>query len=133
MPKSYAPHHIFVVCGLLATAMQTHSVSSSEPDFERDVAPLLVQRCLECHGAVDSSGGLDLSQHKTLIRGGDSGLAIESKDESFLLERLVSGEMPPEKNGKSQALPPNDSNAPRPNEPGAIGGPGNRCGHWTWG
>ena len=105
MPKSNALYYVFVACSLLASAIQTRVASSAEPDFEREVAPLLVQRCLECHGSVDASGGLDLSQHKTLLSGGDSGLAIESKEKSLLLERLLSGEMPPEKNGKSQALP----------------------------
>ncbi len=78
---------------------------SIESDFERDVAPLIVQRCLECHSAVDPSGGLDLTRYNTLMQGGDSGLAIDAAVESsLLLKRLSSGEMPPEKNGKSQAL-----------------------------
>jgi len=93
---------------MLAIAIQLQPATAAEPDFERDVAPLFVQRCLECHGSVDPSGGLDLSQHKTLIRGGDSGLAIDSDGKSLLLERLGSGEMPPEKNGKSQLLPANE-------------------------
>ncbi len=80
-------------------------VFSSESDFERDVAPLIVQRCLECHSEVDPSGGLDLTRYDRLMRGGDSGLAIDAASESsLLLKRLSSGEMPPEKNGKSQAL-----------------------------
>ncbi len=97
---------VFLVFVTLAIASPLQNVAfAAEPDFERDVAPLLVQRCLECHGSVDPSGGLDLSQHNRLIRGGDSGLVINSTGQSLLLERLVHGEMPPEKNGKSQALP----------------------------
>ena len=77
-----------------------------EIEFERDVAPLIVQRCLECHSATDPSGGLDLSSYETLKLGGDSGPAIDSESPaSLLLTRLVSGEMPPEKNGKPQVLP----------------------------
>ena len=88
---------------ILASPLQL--IFGEETDFERDVAPLLVQRCLECHSSVDPSGGLDLTNYQTLMRGGDSGLAIESTlDSSLLVKRLVSGEMPPEKNGKSQAL-----------------------------
>ena len=102
-PKRFHPS--LLACFLLATAIQTRNATSAEPDFERDVAPLFVQRCMECHGSVDPSGGLDLSQHKTLIRGGESGSGIEPNGKSLILERLVSGEMPPEKNGKSQALP----------------------------
>ncbi|HUP80462.1 MAG TPA: PSD1 and planctomycete cytochrome C domain-containing protein [Pirellula sp.] len=81
-------------------------VSGDEPDFERDVAPLMVRRCLVCHTSVDPSGGLDLTKYETLMRGGESGLAIDSDPKSsFLLKRLINGEMPPEKNGRSQALP----------------------------
>ncbi len=96
---------------LLATAAGilvffSRSVHGDEPDFERDVAPLIVRRCLECHSSVDPSGGLDLTKYETLLLGGESGQAIDSDHKSsFLLKRLVNGEMPPEKNGKSQALP----------------------------
>jgi hypothetical protein len=89
----------------LSLASWAPLTSAAEPDFERDVAPLIVQRCLECHTAVDPSGGLGLTQHAALLRGGDSGPAIGAADKSLLLERLLSGEMPPDKNGKSQALP----------------------------
>ena len=101
----------FTTClAVIAIAVANYSLNllSAEPDFEREVAPLLVQRCLECHGSVDPSGGLDLSQYNTLMRGGESGLAIDAAGKSLLLERLVAGEMPPEKNGKSQALPENE-------------------------
>jgi len=108
MLQSIRFYNVFVVLTMLAIAIQLQPATAAEPDFERDVAPLFVQRCLECHGSVDPSGGLDLSQHKTLIRGGDSGLAIDSDGKSLLLERLGSGEMPPEKNGKSQLLPANE-------------------------
>ncbi len=79
---------------------------ADELDFERDVAPLIVQRCLECHNATDPSGGLDLTTFETLMRGGDSGPVIEmASTSSLLIQRLESGEMPPEKNGKPQAIP----------------------------
>lgn len=92
-------------CNIAPILVVFSIVLGKEPDFERDVAPLIVQRCLECHSSVDPSGGLDLTNYQTLTRGGDSGLAIDStRDSSLLLKRLVSGEMPPEKNGKSQAL-----------------------------
>ena len=108
MTQPFRFNSLFLAFSLFAIAIQSRGVSAAKPDFEKDVAPLLVQRCLECHGSVDPSGGLDVSQHKTLTRGGESGLAIEFGGKSFLLERLVSGEMPPEKNGKSQALPENE-------------------------
>ena len=73
--------------------------------FEREVAPLIVLRCLECHNAVDPSGGLDLSSYPSMVRGGESGSPIDAElENSLLLKRVVHAEMPPEKNGKSQEL-----------------------------
>jgi len=67
------------------------------PDFDRDVAPLLARRCLECHNASERRGGLDLSARPAAIRGGDSGAVLPEKagDESLLGERVAQGEMPP--------------------------------------
>ena len=31
------------------------------PDFEKEVAPILVKRCLECHNARDANGQLVLT------------------------------------------------------------------------
>ena len=100
----------FAICGLALQCMLAPIVGgvglADGPDFERDVAPLIVQRCLECHNATDPSGGLDLTSYETLMRGGESGTVIDNATQSSLLiQRLVSGEMPPEKNGNPQALP----------------------------
>ncbi len=77
------------------------------PDFEQEIAPLLVRRCLECHQERDPSGGLSLASIAGLLQGGDSGSAVstDSADESYLLERVTAGEMPPEHKGVSQKLP----------------------------
>ncbi len=77
------------------------------PDFDTQVAPILITRCLECHQQPDASGGLTLTTRENLVAGGDSGKAIEtdSPDESYLLQRLKAGEMPPEQKGQSQKLP----------------------------
>lgn len=89
-------------CSIFALAQ---TILASASDFEREVAPLLVLRCLECHNPVDPSGGLDLSNHTSMVRGGESGSPIAVEFESsLLLQRVTHGEMPPEKNGKSQAL-----------------------------
>lgn len=78
-----------------------------ETDFERHIAPLLVKRCLECHNTTEAAGELVLTSQAALARGGASGPAILSDEplESYLLERVLSGEMPPEKNGQPQPLP----------------------------
>lgn len=76
-------------------------------DFEHDVAPLLIKRCLECHGELEPAGGLSLNSKKNLNHGGDSGEAIDTEnlELSNLLLRVESGEMPPAERGQSRKLP----------------------------
>lgn len=84
-----------------------NSAAEDSPDFERDIAPILAKRCLECHNARDVQGGLDLSQHSGLRTGGDSGVIVVdgALAESLMFSRIANGEMPPESRGQSQKLP----------------------------
>ncbi|MFO0889498.1 MAG: PSD1 and planctomycete cytochrome C domain-containing protein [Isosphaeraceae bacterium] len=93
-----------VVAALLAAFAQAADVA---PDFERDVAPILKSRCLTCHDAAEKAGGLDLSSRLGLSKGGESGPAIVPgrPEESHLVERIASGEMPPKKQGRARTLP----------------------------
>ena len=81
--------------------------AEDSPSFEKDIAPLLIRRCLECHQSANPSGGLSLQSAADVTKGGDSGPAIVPKSpaESRLLERVTTGEMPPLKHGESQKLP----------------------------
>ena len=83
------------------------AAAAMPPDFEADIAPLLIKRCVECHQSPKPSGNLLLTTWKGLQQGGDSGPALDfdSLEESFLLHRIQAGEMPPEKQGESQTLP----------------------------
>ncbi|MEZ6055822.1 MAG: DUF1553 domain-containing protein [Planctomycetaceae bacterium] len=67
--------------------------------FEREVAPLLAQRCLSCHQGEESKGGLDLSTQAGALRGGESGPAVVpgKLETSVLWHRVREGEMPPGK------------------------------------
>ena len=58
--------------------------------FEKDVRPLLVKHCYECHSAVDVDGGLNLDSKAGVARGGDSGAAIVAgaPDKSLLIEAV---------------------------------------------
>ncbi|HVJ83314.1 MAG TPA: DUF1549 domain-containing protein, partial [Planctomycetia bacterium] len=76
-------------------------------DFEKEVAPILAARCLECHNATEAAGGLRLVSEAGLRKGGDEGAVLDpaAAHGGRLLERIKAGEMPPESKGKSQKLP----------------------------
>jgi hypothetical protein len=71
--------------------------------FEKQVRPLLVKRCFECHGGAKSGGGLSLGSAAGSQKGGDSGPAIvPGKPEQSLLIAAInyrSLEMPPADHG----------------------------------
>ena len=70
--------------------------------FESQVRPVLQAHCVKCHGEKSVKGGLDLRRGETLLQGGDSGPAVVpgNKDESLLIQKIESGEMPPPKEGR---------------------------------
>lgn len=58
--------------------------------FERSVRPLLVAKCLECHGDSDPEAGLRLTSRASVVRGGLSGpAAIEKNPADSLLVQAV--------------------------------------------
>ncbi|MDA1050710.1 MAG: PSD1 and planctomycete cytochrome C domain-containing protein [Planctomycetota bacterium] len=44
--------------------------------FENDIRPLLIERCIECHGLKKAESGLRLDTISTVLQGGDSGPAV---------------------------------------------------------
>jgi hypothetical protein len=64
---------------------------------QHDVIPILLRRCTVCHGPRRQEAGLDLRSRAAMLRGGKSGPAIVSgkPEESLLLKKIRSGEMPP--------------------------------------
>ena len=91
---------------LVLLANATHAADQA-PDFEAEIAPLLIKRCVECHQGSNPSGNLVLTGEAGLRKGGDNGAVIdgESPEESFLLLRVHEGEMPPAIKGIPQKLP----------------------------
>jgi mono/diheme cytochrome c family protein len=72
-----------------------------EVDFERDIRPIFVARCLECHGPEKQRGGLRLDSFESIGRGGTSGEVIVpgASGDSLLIEHVESTDsafrMPP--------------------------------------
>ncbi len=67
--------------------------------FEREVRPVLVGKCIQCHGATKQEGGLRLDSLEAILEGGDSGPALVpgKPEESILIDALNHNgfEMPP--------------------------------------
>lgn len=68
------------------------------PSFEREIAPLIADRCLSCHSGTETKGRLDLSRRSAALRGGESdepGIVAGKPDDSAIWTRVESDEMPP--------------------------------------
>ena len=67
--------------------------------FESEIAGLLEANCLKCHSGDKPKGGLDLTRRGAIIKGGESGSAIDNANpgESLLIKAInYDGyEMPP--------------------------------------
>ncbi len=94
----------WLVCQLM---VRSAAAADTAPDFETEIAPIIAKRCLECHNARDAAGKLVLTTAAGLHGGGEGGPVIVPgrPDESSLLERIASSEMPPPRRGKPQTLP----------------------------
>ena len=89
-----------VAAGLLLAAPSLAGAQpSSQPPadaklvefFEAKVRPLLMERCLSCHGEKKQKGGLRLDSRAGWMKGGESGPAIVpgKARESELLKRIT--------------------------------------------
>ncbi len=86
-----------LLTGLALSPSASGADRSDLPTFKADVLPILAENCLMCHGQEPRQGGLDLQSAESLLQGGQSGPAIVagSPDRSLIMEKLVSGQMPP--------------------------------------
>ncbi len=66
---------------------------AAPPDFDKQIAPVLASRCLDCHSGSKPKGKLDLS-HKA---GASAAIVAGKPANSALWERVAAGEMPPKK------------------------------------
>jgi cytochrome c553 len=97
-------------CLLAAGVSHLQAADAKGDHFESLVRPVLVEKCVRCHGPEKSSGGLRLDSRKAMLQGGDSGPAIvEGKPAESLLLKAVRREkgveaMPPDKPLKAEAV-----------------------------
>jgi len=96
---------IFAYITMFGLLWAPYTVLAADPDpdkkhltFEKDVRPIFKAYCFECHGeGAELKGSLDLRLQHFMVKGGDSGPAIAPGkiEESFLIDRIKSEEMPP--------------------------------------
>ncbi|HAC91099.1 MAG TPA: hypothetical protein DCF63_10790 [Planctomycetaceae bacterium] len=92
----------FCSLSTIVSADQTPETHASKIDFGRDLAPVFAKNCLACHNEKKPEGGLNLETYGSLIKGGDSGRAVEAGNPQAgqLLARIVDNDapMPPDDN-----------------------------------
>jgi len=75
------------------------TIKTQDLFFETNIRPILVEKCIRCHGTDKSESGLRLDSAESFSRGGDSGQLVEATDprSSLLLQavRHEGLEMPP--------------------------------------
>ena len=90
---------------LFSGSLFIHSLFCMEVGFEKDIQPLLKEKCYKCHNHEKQKGGLDLTLKRSAFSVSDSGypaLVENSLEKSELWHRIITDEeddlMPP-KNG----------------------------------
>ncbi|MFM7039071.1 MAG: PSD1 and planctomycete cytochrome C domain-containing protein [Planctomycetaceae bacterium] len=89
---------VAIACWITLWCFTDTACADDNHDFVTQVLPLLNSRCVRCHNEKVQRGGLDLSAAAGILRGGESGPAVSSKDPHTgqLWHRISAGDMPPE-------------------------------------
>ncbi len=82
---------------LIALCSFTSITTAAPPDFDKQIAPLLASRCLDCHSGAKPKGKLDLSRKTGAFAVGTPAVVPGKPANSPLWERVAAGEMPPKK------------------------------------
>ena len=83
-----------LLMGALATVTAQTPTKPATPDslafFEKNIRPVLAEKCLSCHGEKSQSASLRLDSRAALLKGGDKGAIVDltNPEKSHLLEAL---------------------------------------------
>ena len=87
---------------IFAALLVVPPAASGAVDFEKEILPILQDRCFDCHGPDKQKSGFRVDRRAVMLKGGDSGIAalVPGKPErSFLIEAVKSSDpdsrMPP--------------------------------------
>ena len=53
------------------------STAAQIEHFEQEIAAILEANCLKCHAGAKPKGGLDLTTREAILKGGESGAAVD--------------------------------------------------------
>ncbi len=135
-----------------AADLSPRSTTNNDPAalefFEKEVRPLLANRCFSCHGAQKQKAGLRLDSRASVLKGGETGPAVVPRKpgESLLVEAINYGEnvkMPPRSRLPAKEVETLtrwvEMGLPWPASPQTVSAPtsafdlaGRRTGHWAW-
>ena len=118
-PPDYGVQMLFRSCSLVAVVTCAAVLAcvtplcADQPEqdrlefFEKEIRPLLSERCFKCHGEQKAKSGLRLDSRAAILNGGDTGpAAVPGKPDQSLLVQAIRHqnglEMPPK-----EALKPN--------------------------
>src|SRR6266536_863650 len=84
-----------LLLGVCWTTLSAHP--AKKVSFPRDVAPILTERCMQCHGREPLMAHLDLRTRDGALKGAQHGPVVlpGNASESHLYRRLVGPEQPP--------------------------------------
>ncbi len=73
---------------MLCAAASISALAAEKVDFARDIAPIFVKRCTECHGPDEQKSGLRLDNKAGAFKGGKSGVPTITPGHSSTSELL---------------------------------------------
>ncbi|MFN0198335.1 MAG: PSD1 and planctomycete cytochrome C domain-containing protein [Planctomycetaceae bacterium] len=78
-----------VILAIVPSPLMSDEASDIE-FFEKQIRPILIERCYECHSDEKHEGGLRLTSRELLLQGGETGAAVvPGKPDESLLIRAV--------------------------------------------
>lgn len=99
MPRIFG--QLIVACALVASGLHAADSAKGLELFEKEIRPVLLDKCVGCHGPDKQKGGLRLDSRHGWMTGGDTGPAIVPGDpEKSILFKAVEYE------GRDFKMPP---------------------------
>ena len=83
---------LIVSVAAMLLGVTTLQAKENPVSFQKEIAPVLVEKCLGCHNQEKSEGKYSLATYPLLLKGGKKGKSIEiGKPEESLLSRMCRG------------------------------------------